>query len=138
MAPKTLIVIPARGGSKGVPRKNLRLLAGRPLIHHCLQTALSVADCTTVVTTEDEEIITVAEQLGPHIIKRPAALSEDDITLDDVVVHAVSTAEDMLGLHFDKIITIQPTSPFVTTDTIRNAIAALDDADTAMLSLIHI
>ena len=132
MVPKTLIVIPARGGSKGVPRKNLRLLGGRPLIHHCLQTALSVADCTTVVTTEDEEIITVAEQLAPHIIKRPAALSEDDITLDDVVVHAVTASEDMLNQQFDKIITIQPTSPFVTADTIRNAIAALDDADTAM------
>ena len=128
----TLIVVPARGGSKGVPRKNLRLLSGRPLIHHCLRTALAAAGCITVVTTEDEEIATVAKQVGAHVIERPDHLSADETTLDDVVVHAVEAAEAEFGHTFAKIVTIQPTSPFVSSDTIQAAIDALDDADSAL------
>lgn len=128
----TLIVVPARGGSKGVPRKNLRLLSGRPLIHHCLRTALAVGDCTTIVTTEDAEISTVAKQVGAHVIERPDHLSADETTLDDVVVHAVEAAEAVFSRTFAKIVTIQPTSPFVSSDTIQAAINALDDADSAL------
>ncbi len=132
MDSESLIVIPARGGSKGVPRKNLKLLAGRPLIHHCLTSACSVDGVTVVVSTEDEEIMAVAGEICKNVIERPAALSGDDIALDEVVVHAVEASEEIFGLRFGKILTIQPTSPFITAGSILEAVGALDEADSVI------
>ena len=132
MDSESLIVIPARGGSKGVPRKNLKLLAGRPLIHHCLSSACSVNDATVVISTEDEEIMAVAGEICENIIKRPASLSGDEVALDEVVVHAVNAAEDSFGVRYGKILTIQPTSPFITPESILEAIGALDGADSVI------
>ena len=75
---KVLAVIPARGGSKGIPRKNVRLMAGKPLIAYALQNAQSCPLITdTVVTTDDEEAISIARVYGADAIAREAALAGD-------------------------------------------------------------
>ncbi len=87
---KILAVIPARGGSKGIPRKNIRLLAGKPLIAYSIQTALKskyVDD--VVVSTEDEEIAEISKNYGLEIVKRPMDLAKDDVPLDPVIFHAL-------------------------------------------------
>ncbi|NLG87406.1 MAG: UDP-2,4-diacetamido-2,4,6-trideoxy-beta-L-altropyranose hydrolase [Firmicutes bacterium] len=117
-----LIIIPARGGSKGIPRKNLRILAGHPLIWYVIQTSKK-ASCHIVVTTEDEEIAEVAETYGAQVIARPKALAEDDIPLDPVILHAWAQSERKWQTIFNWVITIQPTSPLISTKTIKDALA---------------
>ncbi len=78
-----LAVIPARGGSKGIPRKNIRLLAGKPLIAYSIKTALDskyVDD--VVVSSDDPEIIEIAKIFGSNVLERPSHLAEDDTPLD--------------------------------------------------------
>jgi CMP-N-acetylneuraminic acid synthetase len=117
-----LIVIPARGGSKGIPRKNVKLLAGRPLLSYAVSAALA-ARCraTVVVTTDDDEIADCAQTCGAQVLRRSAALSDDAVPLDPVVLDA---AERMRG-DYDAVITVQPTSPFVTAADIDAAYALL-------------
>jgi CMP-N-acetylneuraminic acid synthetase len=105
-----LIVIPARGGSKGIPRKNLRLLAGQPLITYGIAAARS-ARCASVVvvSTDDEEIATVSARAGAEVIERPPGLADDTVPLDPVIVDAASRRPGM----FDAVISVQPTSPLV-------------------------
>src|SRR5687768_13201318 len=86
----TLAVVPARGGSKGVPRKNLRLLGGVPLIVHTLRAAQAARRLDrVVVSTEDGEIADVARREGVQVIQRPLALAADDVQNTDVVRHAL-------------------------------------------------
>ena len=87
-----LAIIPARGGSKGIPRKNLRNLQGKPLIAHAIQACLK-ADLIDrlVVYTDDEEIGLISERFGAEVVFRPngSNSSTDEATLDDVIVEAV-------------------------------------------------
>ena len=86
---ENVVVIPARGGSKGVPRKNLRIVEGLPLVAYAIRTALNIRDVDRVaVSTEDEEIASVSSSLGVEIIKRPEELAEDEISLPEVIKHA--------------------------------------------------
>ena len=118
-----LAVIPARGGSKGIPRKNVRLLGGRPLIAHVVDAARRARLVDhVVVTTDDDEIATIAARYGARILKRPAALAGDTVTLDPVVFHAVRTLERR-GVRADAVLTLQPTSPLISPASI-DAIAA--------------
>lgn len=128
-----LAVIPARGGSKGIPRKNLRLLAGKPLIAHIIAaTRASRQISKFVVTTEDEEIAQVARIYGAQVVNRPAELAADTIPLDPVIHHAVSYMEHQEGSPYDYVVTLQPTSPLVSHKTIDTAIKELikSSADT--------
>ena len=84
---RTLIVVPARGGSKGVPRKNLRRLGGEPLIVHILRTADGIENAHLVVSPDDDEIAEVARQCGAEVIIRPPELASDEATLDQAVIH---------------------------------------------------
>ena len=119
---KILAVIPARGGSKGIPRKNVRFIGGKPLIAHVITTALqSKYDIEVVVTSDDEEVLMIAEKYGATALERPAELATDVVTLDPVIFHAVKTMEDA-GNAFDIVITIQPTSPLLSVQTFDNAI----------------
>lgn len=120
-ASTVLAVIPARGGSKGIPRKNLRLLNGSPLISYAIRTAREITPYV-VVSTEDDEIAEVAAMYGATSIPRPIELANDDVPLDPVVIHAWKSSEDKLGLQFDLIITIQPTSPLVTSKTVKRSL----------------
>lgn len=119
---KIIAIIPARGGSKGIPRKNIRIMNGKPLISYAIQTTMASEWITeTYVSTDDEEIANIAGKYGAKVIKRPACLGEDAVTLDPVIMHATEEAEKLIGV-VDIVITIQPTSPLLRTETLDNAI----------------
>ena len=126
---KILAIIPARGGSKGIPRKNIRLLAGKPLIAYSIETALkSKYIDRVVVSTEDEEICEIARLYGVDVIRRPVELSGDETPLDPVIHHAVTELEKK-GDRYDIIITLQPTSPLLSVNSIDNAIQKMIEED---------
>jgi N-acylneuraminate cytidylyltransferase/CMP-N,N'-diacetyllegionaminic acid synthase len=109
------IIIPARGGSKGLARKNARLLCGKPLISYTIEAALkSRFDATVAVTTDDEELSGIAREYPSVVaIDRPTKLASDRARLDHVVNHAVKSLKGM-GLPADSIVVLHPTSPFRT------------------------
>lgn len=118
-----LAVIPARGGSKGIPKKNIRLMNGKPLISYSINNAKDSRYITDVfVTTDSNEIAEVAEEYGAEVIKRDESLSSDLVTLDPVVFHARNCAEKIKNKQYDVVITLQPTSPLLKTETLDNAI----------------
>ncbi|MHA1239081.1 MAG: cytidylyltransferase domain-containing protein [Candidatus Odinarchaeia archaeon] len=120
-----LLIIPARGGSKGIPRKNLRIIGGRPLIVYVIESAKKAKYVDkVVVSTEDEEIADVASLWNANVIARPLELASDDVPLDPVIHHAVTVLETQ-GEYFDIIITLQPTLPLVSSDTIDKGIKML-------------
>lgn len=99
-------VIPARGSSKGIPRKNIKMIAGRPLIAWTIDAAKeSKLLDRFVVSTEDDEIARISTKYGAEVIKRPADLATDEATTLSVLQHAVSLIEA------DAIVVLQPTSP---------------------------
>lgn len=104
----TFALIPARGGSKGIPRKNIRLMAGKPLIAWTIEAALRSALLdAVVVSTEDEEIADIARQAGALVpFLRPAALAQDATPGIDPVLHALRELPQ-----FDAVLLLQPTSP---------------------------
>ena len=117
-----LAIIPARGGSKGIPKKNIRLLAGKPLISYAINTALASKHISKViVSTDSREIAEVVTSFGAEIVFRDESLSSDVVTLDPVIYHALVEAEKS-GDYFDAVITMQPTSPSLTTETLDAAI----------------
>lgn len=130
---KILAIIPARGGSKGIPRKNIRLLVGKPLIAYSIETALkSKYIDKVVVSTEDEEIAEIAKIYGAEVIERPLKLAKDDVTLDIVVYHAVNSLEKKEHIKYAFVVTIQPTSPLLSEKTLDKAIEEItrNDYDT--------
>lgn len=134
-----LAIIPARGGSKGIPRKNVRLLDGKPLISYSILSSSSSAfNIEVVVSTDDDEISYFSSKYGAFVVKRPAILAKDEITLDPVIYHATKQMEENLGKSYDIVITLQPTSPLLKVKTLDAAIEFFleDDYDT-LLSVIN-
>ncbi|MFC0674678.1 acylneuraminate cytidylyltransferase family protein [Brachybacterium hainanense] len=122
-----LVVIPARGGSKGIPRKNLLPVGGRPLIAWTIAQALEGAhgaegDLIVAVSTEDAEIAQVAAAHGARVIERPAHLAEDTTPTEPVVEHAMDVVE-AAGTVLDAVVLLQATSPVRRPDTIARALA---------------
>ena len=117
---KILVVIPARGGSKGIPHKNIKPLNGKPLICYSIDIARQiVCDEDICVTTDDDEIIKVVEDYGLHVpFKRPAELATDTCGSNEVIQHAYTFYENQ-GLHYDIILLLQPTSPFRQVDDVK-------------------
>lgn len=131
---KAIVIIPARGGSKGIPRKNVRIMNGKPLIAYAIETALQVEEIeNVVVSTDDEEIADVSRMYGAMVIERPKHLGEDAVTLDPVIYHAVSVYEEKYGT-VDVVITMQPTSPLMQAETLKSALRRYfnSDADTML------
>lgn len=125
---KILVVIPARGGSKGIPRKNIRLLDNKPLISYSIHIAKSseyVDD--VVVTTDDSEIALLSEKFGASVIRRSEELSGDDVPLDPVIYDAMVKKEKLALDEYDIVITLQPTSPLLKTSTLDKAIEKFED-----------
>ncbi|MFA5838571.1 MAG: acylneuraminate cytidylyltransferase family protein [Candidatus Paceibacterota bacterium] len=123
-----LAVITARGGSKGIPRKNIIKFIGKPLLAHVLQKALKSKYITrVVVSSEDNEILSVAKKYGGKevILKRPEELARDNSLSLPVVQHAVKEVEKKDKVKFDFIILLQPTTPLMTIEDIDNAIEKL-------------
>ncbi len=112
---KVLGLIPARGGSKGIPRKNIRPIAGRPLIAWTIEIALkSNRLASVVVSTDDQEISEVARRHGAQIpFMRPSELAQDDTPGVDPVLHALDVLPE-----FDAVLLMQPTSPLRVVDDI--------------------
>jgi CMP-N-acetylneuraminic acid synthetase len=120
---KVLAVIPARGGSKGLPGKNLRVLRGKPLICYMIKHALaSKYIAKVVVSTDDKKIAEIALDYGAEVpFLRPKELALDTTPLNPVLHHAM-TYYDSIGWKVDAIISLQPTSPLITPDIIDSTI----------------
>lgn len=121
---KIIAIIPARGGSKGIPRKNIKLMNNKPLISYAIRTALRtemIAD--VLVSTDDDEIADISGMYGAKVIRRPAQLAGDEVTLDPVIHHAVEYYEQENG-SVDVVITMQPTSPLLRAETFDKALKA--------------
>lgn len=120
----TLFVIPARGGSKGIPGKNIKPLNGKPLIGYSIEVAREFADDEDIcLTTDDSRIADVAEKhFGLRVpFLRPAELATDKSGTYGVLIHAVDFYASK-GKNYDTIVLLQPTSPFRTADDVRKAI----------------
>lgn len=122
MIPNMIAIIPARGGSKGIPNKNIRLLAGKPLITYTIESGLEskYLNCV-VVSTEDEKIATISKQSGAKVVKRPDSLAQDDSQTIDAVFHVLES----WGIQNEKqavVVLLQPTSPLRDSQDIDNAI----------------
>lgn len=114
-----LAVIPARAGSKGIPNKNIRIIGGKPLVYYSIHNALSSRYITDViVTTDSPEVKIIANQIGAKCKWRDASLCGDAVTLDAVIADAIPKDK-----HWDYIVTMQPTSPTLTVETLDKAIA---------------
>jgi CMP-N,N'-diacetyllegionaminic acid synthase len=120
---KILGLIPARGGSKGVPRKNIKLLAGKPLLAYTAEPALKVKSFSKVLlSTDDEEIAEVGRQLGLDVpFLRPAELAQDNTPTLPVVQHALQFMKGM-GEEFDAVCILQATNPLRNVEDMEKAI----------------
>lgn len=121
---KILGIIPARGGSKGVPGKNIKLLNGIPLLQYTSEIALESQYLTAVIlSSDDTQIIKVAKSLGIQVpFLRPEELAQDTTPTIDVIIHALQWYENE-AVFFDAVCLLQVTSPFRTIDFLNKAIA---------------
>lgn len=136
---KILAVIPARGGSKGIPRKNVRMMNGKPLISYAICNAQNCASVMDIaVTTDDPEVMAIAKLYGAQVIRRKPELAADDITLDPVIDDAVMQMEKRCGYRYDAVITLQPTSPLLTGATLDKAVEVfLKEGKDTLISVVN-
>jgi CMP-N-acetylneuraminic acid synthetase len=129
-APPVLALVPARGGSKGIPRKNLQLLAGRPLVAHAVETALAANLVTRVLcSTDDAEIAEVARAAGAEVpFLRPSELAQDHSEDWAVFKHALDWLQQHQAWQPDLIVNLRPTSPLRTPSHVDRAIRLLLDS----------
>ena len=119
----TVAIIPARGGSKGVPGKNLRRVGGMPLVERAVRAASAASGVDlVVVSTDDAEIATVAEAAGARVVTRPAELSGDTASSESALVHALDALESD-GIDVGVVVFVQATSPFLPSEGIAEAVA---------------
>src|SRR5512147_2780930 len=131
----TVAIIPARGGSKGIPRKNVRLLAGKPLIaHNLIQLQHSRYVTRVVVSTDDAEIAAAAQQYGAQVVWRPAEISGDHASSESALLHALEHLHTTEGYQPDLLAFLQCTSPLTLAVDIDGTIQALleQEADSAL------
>lgn len=119
-----LYVIPARGGSKGIPGKNIKMLAGRPLIAYTIDVAKQLADNADIcLSTDDGNIAKVAADCGLEVpFMRPAELATDTAGTYEVLIHALDFYKDK-GKEYDILVLLQPTSPLRTADDVKGALS---------------
>lgn len=111
--PKVLVVIPARGGSKGIPRKNLKKIAGQPLIYYSIKVALNCELVNkVVVSSDDKEILQVAKDLNAETILRPSEISTDVSSTEQALIHVVNHLDINQNYVSDYVMLLQPTSPY--------------------------
>lgn len=124
-----LVIIPARGGSKGIPRKNLRPLNGKPLIYYSISLALRSSFKPDVyVSTDDEEIAYFSKRFGANVHYRDASLGGDAVTLDPVIFDAFNKISSEKKKQYDFVVTLQPTSPLLKTESLDAAIRKMIDS----------
>ena len=120
---KIVSVILARGGSKEIPKKNIKLLCGKPLIQYSIEASNRSLSSETWVSTDCKEIKKISLDLGAKVLDRPKSLSEDDSKSDDALIHFVQ------NVSCDVVIMIQPTSPFITSNYINQGIIMMRNHD---------
>jgi CMP-N-acetylneuraminic acid synthetase len=140
LARRTFAIVPARGGSKGITRKNIRLLAGKPLLEYTLIQARAAGLHDVVLSTEDAEIARIGRRLGFAVpFLRPTALAADDTPTLEVLLHALGALRDLGDPRAERefVLLLQPTSPLRRAEWIERALHDLDrsDADAAMTVL---
>lgn len=125
---KSLVIIPARGGSKGIPRKNIKPFNGKPLIYYAIDCARAIcSDEDICVSTDDSEIISVVEQYGMKVpFVRPAELATDTAGTYEVLLHALDFYEKQ-GRHYDTVVLLQNTSPFRRAEQVKEALGLYNE-----------
>lgn len=133
---KTLFLIPARGGSKGIPRKNIKVLGEKPLICHSIDIAKHfVDDAFICVSTDDLEIKSVCENYGLNVpFLRPAHLATDTAGSDEMIMHALEFYQKQ-SINIEKIVLLQPTSPFRKVAHVENAMNLYDNQIDMVISV---
>ncbi|MFI9249262.1 cytidylyltransferase domain-containing protein [Streptomyces sp. NPDC053069] len=132
---RVLAVIPARGGSKGVPAKNLAPVGGVPLVARAVRECRAARLVTdVVVSTDDQAIAAAAREAGAEVVLRPAAIAGDTATSEAAVLHAMDAHEALHGAAVDVVLLVQCTSPFIVREDIDGVASAVieDGADTAL------
>lgn len=127
----TLAIIPARGGSKGIPRKNIKELSGKPLIAWSIEAALE-ADATkrVVVATDDSEIAQIAKKHGAEVpFLLPSELTQDDSSILDVIKYVLEWFKKEMGEDYSQVLFLEPTSPLRTPQHIKESIDLFNNKD---------
>jgi len=118
-----IAVVPARGGSKTLSRKNIRPISGKPLIAYTIEAAIGSRSINrVVVSTEDEEIAEISKRYGAEVVKRPEKLAQDDSPTIDAIMHVIDWFEER-NERFDIVVLLEPTSPLRKDDDLDNAIS---------------
>lgn len=129
------IMIPARGGSRGLPRKNVRILGETPLITHVIRTTLEVVKADNVIViTDDDEINTIADAEGVSVVREPTTTGL--ATLDDVAIKVAAEIKKRGAMDDDVFLTVQPTCPFMRSERIHDAVAAFEDGAGSVISVV--
>jgi CMP-N,N'-diacetyllegionaminic acid synthase len=133
---KILGIIPARGGSKGIPKKNIKLLNGKPLIAYTIANALASNLDRVIVSTDNEEISRISKECGAEVIIRPDHLAEDKTP----TLHVLQDAVSQLDEKFDCVMTLQPTSPLRNSEHINEAIKLfeIDKEADSLVSIVEV
>ena len=129
----SIAIITARGGSKRIPRKNIKEFCGKPIIEYSIRAAIhsGVFD-EVMVSTDDEEIAEIARKIGAAVpFMRSESASNDYATTDDVIKEVLDAYQER-GIKFDSFCCIYPTAPFLTSDRLKEAMMLLSDADSVM------
>lgn len=124
-----LILIPARGGSKGIPQKNSSLLNGKPLVYYAIQNALAVEDAHVYVSTDDPKIKSISLLYGAQVLDRIGETANDEATIDDVVHYELAKLENGADKKYDIVITLQPTSPLLKKENLKKALEEFLSSD---------
>jgi CMP-N-acetylneuraminic acid synthetase len=136
---KVYALIPARGGSKGIPYKSIALLNNRPLLSYAIHNALKSSYIDRIiVSTDDEKIAAVAKQYDAEVpFMRPACLAQDDSSAYDYIIHALEFFRDEELYLPDVIVILQPTSPFLLPEDIDNALKLFVDRSANALTSLY-
>ena len=121
---EVLVIIPARAGSKGVPRKNIQLIGKKPMIQFTMEAAQGATKISNViVSSDDPEVIKLAKQIGIKVpFTRPRELSTDSAKTSDVIKHALNWYHEENNVYTESVMLLQPTSPFRTSEDIDQAV----------------
>jgi CMP-N,N'-diacetyllegionaminic acid synthase len=136
---RTLIIIPARAGSKGLPGKNTKLLGDKPLVVHTIIFAQQVKQTGDVIciSTNDEDVIRIAEDKGIRVpFKRPEELSSDSAGIYEVILHAIKHYR-LLGVNFEAVLLLQPTSPFRLTEDYKELVKNFQPGTDMVVTVKH-
>jgi N-acylneuraminate cytidylyltransferase len=131
---RAVAIIPARGGSRGLPGKNIKQLCGKPVLAYSIEAAQEANYVDRIIdTTDSDEIGAVAESCGAEFMKRPAYLAEDEVSLDSVIIHAVKMSQTEAEL----VVTLQPTAPVRPSGLVDACVERLVDYDAKGLLTVH-